>query len=160
MFGFAFGTLCMVGLIGLAKAGRHRHHGGHGRGRCGGPRGGMRGRRRGQGMGRAFGEVLKRRLDVDDDQELVVDHALRDAREAMREWREGVRDDREAFADAFRDEDVDQAAIDAVFARQDEAMARARRQVLSAMKQVHAVLDAEQRQQAADDVASLTPGWR
>lgn len=164
MFGFLFGTFCLAGLVGLSGAHRaHRHHHGRHRG-CGGPHGrrhrhGPRGGRRG-GFSRAAGEVLKRRLDIDDDQELVVDHALKDARDALKELREVVRDDREALADALRGDEVDQAALDAAFARQDEALARARRQLVSAAKQVHAVLEPEQRATAADLVAHGRPGWR
>jgi len=142
----------MTMVFGLGHVARRRR-----RRRCGG----YRARRRGRGgWARAAGEVLKRRLDVDEEQELVVDHALRDAHDSLREWTDALRDGRDDLADAFAGPEVDQAALDALFQRHDEDLARARRQVVSAMKQVHAVLDDEQRERAAQALRSARPGWR
>jgi len=104
--------------------------------------------------------MLKRRLDVDEDQSLVVDHAVRDVRDAVAELSQTLADAREEVADALRGETVDEAALDAVFERGDEAVARARRHVVSAVKQVHAVLDEDQRQEVAEAVAGWTAQGR
>lgn len=179
MLGIAFGTLCLLGLIGMAKGAHHRHHAhahgcgggarwGHGRweGRWDGE--GREGRRGGgrrrdawtnEGFGRAAGEILKRRLRVDDDQEPLVDHALADLRAAVKELGEELNGTRDGLADAFRGEKVDDAAIAAAFARHDDAIGRARREVVSALKQIHAVLDDEQRAKAADWLASGDARW-
>lgn len=104
-------------------------------------------------------EMLKRRLDVDEDQALVVDHAMVDVKEAWQELSISMKDAREEASDALRGEAVDQAALDALFARTDEELARTRRHVVSAVKQVHAVLDDEQRETLADLMVDLhAPG--
>ena len=180
MFGFLFGTLCLFGFAGLLKTSFHRHHHGayahgHGGGCHGGPRGrwgGREGRGRGPGFAfdeegprgdafaRAFGEILKRRLRVDEDQEGLVDHALIDLRGALKDLATVLKDSRKNLADAFRGEKVDEAALAASFGQHDEAITRARRDVVSALKQVHAVLTKEQRAQAADWLAEGdAQGW-
>jgi len=45
----------------------------------------------------------------------------------------------------------------AIFARHDDALAKSRRDVVSALKQIHAVLRPEQRQQAAQWLSSFNP---
>ncbi len=182
MFGFLFGTMCLFGFAGLMKASfRHHAHGAyaygpgggcHGgrHGRWGGP-GGGRGRRgggfafdedgpRGDGFAKAFGEILKRRLRIDEDQEGLVDHALIDLRAAVKELATVMKDSRKNLAEAFRGEKVDDASLAASFGQHDEAITRARRDVVSALKQVHAVLTPEQRAQAADWLAQGdAQGW-
>lgn len=108
---------------------------------------------------RAAGEVLKRRLRIDEEQEPVVDHALRDLRAALAELGKELGDTRGAVAEAFRGEAVDDAALAAAFARQDDAVGRARREVVSALKQVHAVLEPDQRERAADLLAKGGLRW-
>lgn len=183
MFGFFIGSLCLFGLFGMARAAMWRHHhayawgggpgfgpgygpgcGGHGF--RGGWRGGWGGRGRrgpasmgGEGFARAAGEVFKRRLRIDEEQDDIVDHALIDLRKAVKELVDEVKDTRAGIADAFRGETVDEAALAAAFARHDDAVARARREVVSSLKQVHAVLDADQRKQAADLLASGEGRW-
>jgi hypothetical protein len=165
MFGFVLGAVALFCVAGLFKARRygrwHHHHGHHGwhGGGWGGPGGWdrrgwdedddrPRRRRRGDGFVRATGEVVKRKLKVDEEQEGIVDLALADLREAVSGLRETLQDSRAEIASAFRGSEVDQAALDAVFARHDEELARTRREVVSALKQIHAVLDPEQREAA------------
>lgn len=160
MSGFIFGAACLslLVLFGVRRAFHHRFHRHHGGG-C--HRGGCHGRRHGRraGVGRAMGEILKRRLDVDDEQEPIVDHALADLRKAVDELAAELRETRGPVADAFRGEAVDDAALAAAFARHDDALQRARRQVVSALKQVHAVLEPEQRAKAADWLADKDARW-
>lgn len=162
MFGFIVGTLCLIGLVRVVSGG-HRSHWGH-RGGCGHHhhgRGGRKGRGRigPNGFWRAGAEVLKRRLDLDEDQGDIVDHALRDLRDSTKEFKEVLKDSRDDVADAFRGDKVDDATLAAVFARQDEELASTRRGVVSALKQIHSVLDDEQRQKAADWLGSGEPGF-
>lgn len=181
MFGLILGTLCLFGLAGMARraAWRHAyaygggfgpygggcHHGGH-HGRFGGGWGpyGRRGGRRATPEGReafvrAAGEVFKRRLRIDEEQEPVVDHALADLKQALESFTTDLKETRQGLADAFRGETVDDGALSALFARHDDAFARARREVVSTLKQVHAVLDADQRKQAADLLAAGKEKW-
>lgn len=168
MFGFLFGTACLVGLCGVAAAGR-RHRWAHGGG-CGG--GGWHHHRHGQwrdagfqerrrsGMSSAVVEILKRRLRVDEEQEPFVDHAARDVKATWKTLHGELDAARADLAQAFRGEVVDDAAVDAIFNRVDAALKTARREVVSAAKQVHAVLEPEQRATAADLLSrDLRDGW-
>lgn len=157
MFGFVLGTVCLFGLAGMAA-----HHHCHGPWRAEPCCGGRSRRRRGwehEGIARAAGEIFKRRLRIDESQEDLVDHALRDAHASIREAVRALREEHGAVAEAFRGETVDDPALESIFARHDEAVRRARREVVSAMKQIHAVLDADQRKRAADWLARASfPG--
>lgn len=169
MFGFFFGTLCLFGLLGMAKHAAFAHHHGYAYAGCGrggygaGPWGHARrgpGRASADGFARAAGEVLKRRLDIDDEQEMIVDHALIDARKAFENLHKELEATRAGIADAFRGEAVDDGALAAAFTRHDDAIAKARREVVSSLKQVHAVLSPEQRKQAAELLAGASArGW-
>ena len=162
MFGFVIGTLCLLGLIGLVRASFHHHHhfahGGYGpHGRWGGRRGGH-GRGFERGVAQAAGEVFKRRLRIDEDQEGIVDHALTDLRGSGREYVDLLKDVRKDLAAAFAGEVVDEAAISSAFARHDEEMAKTRRDAVSALKQIHGVLDADQRKAATEWLGAVEPG--
>lgn len=142
-----------------------RHRGGHGRGR--GDEGGddedgpRRQRHPGErfasdaGFARAMNEVVKRRLRIDDEQEDIVDHALGDLQRALAELRTLHTSSRPDLAAAFRGEQVDEAALASLQARQDEGLKQARKEVTSAMKQIHAVLRPDQRERAADWLAGV-----
>jgi Spy/CpxP family protein refolding chaperone len=108
---------------------------------------------------RAAGEVVKRRLRIDEEQEPIVDHALRDLRGAGKELVEELADTRASLADAFRGETVDDAALSATFSRHDDAVARVRREAVSALTQVHAVLAPEQRWRVVEWLASGEARW-
>lgn len=174
MFGFLLGTFCLMGLFAVGSRWFYHHHhwhhrhghgadwgsrygrhsGSHGRrGEWGGPR------FMGEGFGRAAAEVIKRRLRVDEDQEDIVDHAMKDVRSAVQAYVEMLKGSRAEVGAAFRGEAVDEAALAGIFARHDEALGRARREVLSAFKQIHAVLTPEQRSVAADWVGSTETRW-
>jgi len=162
MFGFLFGTLCLFGLVGLVKGSRN-HGGGCGERGWGG-HGGWRDRRRGApherpGFSRAAGEMFKRKLHIDEDQEGIVDHAIADAFAAFKAFGATMKEGRADLAGAFESEAVDDAALAALFARQDEAITTARRELISALKQVHAVLDPEQRARATSWLAAAEGRW-
>ncbi|MEQ1566010.1 MAG: Spy/CpxP family protein refolding chaperone [Myxococcota bacterium] len=163
MFGFVVGTASLIGLFALFKTShvrRWHHHPAMGHRGCGASR---RGRERWfeeGGFGRAAAEVVKRRLRIDEDQEGIVDHALRDLRESGREYVSTLKDLRRELGGAFSGEVVDEAAIAATFTRHDEEMTRARRDVVSALKQIHGVLDPEQRRAASEWLAAADqPRW-
>ncbi len=160
MFGFILGTLSLIGLIKVVGGGHRSHWGRHGH-RSHHRRGwrGGRGRTGGGGFWRAGAEVLKRRLDLDEDQGDIVDHALKDLRESTKEFKEVLKDSREDLADAFRGDKVDDASLAAIFARHDEELVSSRRGIVSALKQIHAVLDEEQRNRAADWLGNGQPGF-
>ena len=97
MFGFLIGTACLVGLIGLSGCrGRYRHHPPPHHHRRRGRRG------RGPYVERAFSEMFKRRLDVDEDQSDLIDHAFTDLRGSLGDLKEVFADSRSDLADALR----------------------------------------------------------
>ena len=160
MFGFFFGTLCLFGLVGVACSGNRHVTAGYGRryGRsCGqreGQEDGGRRRRRGRAskahFARAAGEMFKRRLDIDEDQEDIVDHALKDLFGAVKELKTAVADTKSDIAEAFGHEEVDDARLAVAFETHDEELGKARRKVVSALKQIHALLTPEQREVAVE----------
>ena len=176
MMGFVFGTVCLLLLVRMAAHGAwarchmaHGNSGGCGRGWHGGRgshngwevpggQGGSGGGRvDAERMGRAAGEVMKRRLGIDGEQEGVVDHALIDLRGALKELAGELKETKQPLVDAFAGETVDDSGLAAIFARQDDAVARARREVLSSLKQIHAVLRPDQRERAVKWLGSLGP---
>lgn len=92
--------------------------------------------------------MFKRELDLDDDQADLVDHALRDLRRAGEDLEVALKDARGDLAKAFSGEAVDEGTVSAIFASQDEDLVRFRRSALSALKQIHAVLEPDQRERA------------
>jgi len=120
-----------------------------------------RARRRGRrGLSRVVAERLKRRLDVDEDQADLFDHAFRDLTDAASALSKTLKDSREDVADAFATDEVDDAKLAAVFTHHDEALTRARRDAVSALKQIHAVLDDDQRARAAEWLRAGPRSWR
>ena len=121
----------LFGLFAVGRAsfvhGRYGHGGGCGP--YGGGRGGWHGRYRGGGRGgryagegfaRAAGEVFKRRLRIDEDQEAIVDHALIDLRKSLETFAGELKESRATLAEAFRGESVDDASLASVFTRHDD----------------------------------------
>ncbi len=176
VFGFWLGTMSLLGLCAVAAGGRRRawaHGGGcHGGGHRGwhhhewrsrhghGEAGPEQRERRRAGMSAAVTEIVKRRLRVDEEQEPYVDHAAKDVRETWKTFHGELHAARAELAGAFRGETVDDAAVDAIFQRLDAAFKTARREAVSAAKQVHSVLEPEQRAAAADLLSrDLGEGW-
>lgn len=168
--GFVFGTLCLVGLVALAASGGHRWHrrgyrGRHG-GRCGGgPRGrrwrddeeadevggGFRGRRP-----EDFVDLALSRAGLREEQRPHVDSAVEDAGKAVRNFVEHLKESRTELLSAIRGEAVDDARLAAVFEWHDDALAQARKDVVDAVKRVHAALDPDQRTRLADALGART----
>ncbi len=175
--GFLLGMLVLLlGALMVIRAKRRFHYyygGGHGCGRgCGhrgfgghGPGCGHRGGHQGgrpldpEAVGKAAAEVFKRKVGVSPEQEDIVDHALADARAALKEAGKVMGTSRETWAEALKGEQIDEAALHASLDQQEEALRTLRRELLSAMKQIHAVLDPEQRARAAAFLGRTAPGW-
>lgn len=146
MFGFIFAAFCMFGLFALLRPRHHFHHRPHcrGRGRFDEPR-----RRGNRNPARARAERLKRKLRVDEDQEDYVDLALKDLHVALGDAKDALSRSRADLAAAFSGDEVDEAAIASAFAAQDEDLGTFRKELVSALKQIHSVLDPDQRDIAA-----------
>ncbi len=143
MFGFLFGTACLLGLT-ATFAGRH-----HGHHHCGGRARGFRG-----GRGRFVLNRLLDRLDTTPGQEKVireaVDTLMDDLHDAKREFR-GSRTD---VAQVIRSETLDRAQVEALFTRHDVVIDRVRQNALDAFGKVHEMLDERQRKILAEIVES------
>ncbi|MEO0602025.1 MAG: hypothetical protein AAF211_11360, partial [Myxococcota bacterium] len=64
------------------------------------------------------------------------------------------------LADLTRDEVLDDGRIEVVFDRLDDDLKRTRREVVSAIKQIHATLDEEQRDRLASLLGSTSDARR
>lgn len=138
MFGFLFGTACLVGLAVVIGRG-HRHA--RFRGRFG------------------LGRVLER-LDTTPGQEKVIRTALDDLYEQAREVRGQIKETRRDLAQALRGESVDIALLHDVFRRHDDSLGKLRQGGLGAVARIHETLDERQRGMLADLVESGPLGWR
>jgi hypothetical protein len=145
MFGFLFGTLCLVGLIAVLRGGRYHRfrHFGHGRHGGYGPRG-------------AVNAVLDR-LDTAPGQEKVIMGAVDDFVERARASGREIRSTRKDLAEALRGEQLDEARLEQVFGRHDAAIAEVRAAGVDAVRKVHGALDERQRKILSDLVDSGMP---
>jgi hypothetical protein len=136
MFGFIFGTACLIGLYAVARRGRHHygHAGCHGR--------------RGYGARFLFRRVLDR-LDTTPGQEKVIRSAVNELEEEAWGLRREARATRAEIADALRGAELDQGALDRVFAKHDELIEKLRASFVRTADRVHGTLDERQRKQLA-----------
>ena len=141
MFGFLFGTACLVGLFWVLKRGHRRH---------------CRGERR---TGFAL-RWLFERLDTTPGQEKVIRSAAEELFEKVRGLKDTVRGTRGDVARAFRADDFNAEILGDVFSRHDGALDELRRAFVGALAKVHEVLDPAQRARLADVLESLhRRGW-
>jgi len=141
MFGFLFGTACLLGLT--ATFARHRHEGHH----CSG---GHRGFGFRAGRGRFILNRLLDRLDTTPGQEKVIREAVDGLMDDLNEARGEFRDTRAEVAQAIRGETLDRGAIDGVFERHDRVIERVRQNALDSFGKVHETLDDRQRRVLAE----------
>lgn len=146
MFGFIFGTLCLVGLVRVVARGRHGFHRGHWH---------HHGHHRGFGPRRALYGLFAR-LDAAPGQEKVIAAAVDEFVDRARASGRDVRDTRRVLADALRGEQLDEARIGEVFVRHDAALEQVRRAGVDAARKVHEALDERQRKILGDFVEN---GW-
>jgi hypothetical protein len=128
MFGFLIGALSLVGFVKVWRSGR-----GHSRG----PRHWMMRR-------------LYRHLDTTPGQEKVMASATEHVERVMWQARDEFVRARTSFAQAFRGEHLDSAALDAAFEGQQKAIDELKKAVREGMYQVHEALGPEQRRHLAD----------
>jgi len=145
MFGFVFGTLCLLGLVRLITRRRYGRHYGYGRW-YGHGYGGF-------GPRAALNSVLAR-LDTGPGQEKVISEAFSEFIERARTSGREVRDTRRTVAEALRAERLDDARLNEVFGRHDAALDQVRRAGVDAMRKVHEALDERQRKILGDLVES------
>ncbi len=144
MFGFLFGTACLLGLTATVARGHHGRHHYHERGE--------RGFR--FGRGRFFLNRLLDRLDTTPGQEKVIREAVDTVLEEMHAAKREFRGTRVDIASAIRGEDLNRGAVEEVFSRHDRVIGRVREVALVEFTKVHETLDDRQRKILADIVES------
>ncbi|HTQ03601.1 MAG TPA: periplasmic heavy metal sensor [Polyangiaceae bacterium] len=152
MFGFIFGTLCLIGLVRLVTRRRwgYRHgYYGHWHGR---------GFHRGYGPRGALNAVLAR-LDTAPGQEKVIHQAVSEFIDQARAQGREFRDTRRGVSEAFRGERLDEARLNEVFGRHDAALDNVRRAAVDALRKVHEALDERQRKILGDLLESGFYGY-
>ena len=144
MFGFMFGTACLIGLIFMLKRGRR-----WGRGGCG--RGDWHNDAAGRGR-RGFGalNLLFRRLDTSPGQEKTIHSAVDELEDRGRQARQELARSREQLADAMRSDYFDPEKLGEIFARHDTELEELRKVAVSSLSRVHEALDERQRRELAD----------
>ena len=144
MFGFLFGTACLIGLVAVIRRGRHGrfgHYGyGYGRHRGFGPRGAL--------------NALLARLDTAPGQEKVIVAAVEQFVDQARDSRREFRDTRRDIAEAVRGEHLDEARLNEVFGRHDAVIDKLRAGGVDAVRKVHEALDPRQRKVLGDLIDS------
>jgi len=142
MFGFLFGTACLIGLVAVIargrrgyRFGRHWHHR-HGHGYGYGPRAALHG--------------LLERLDTAPGQEKVILGAVDEFVDRARDSGRDIRETRRDIANAVRGERVDEARLAEVFGRHDAAIDKLRAASVDALRKVHEALDERQRKVLGD----------
>ena len=141
MFGFLFGTACLIGLI---KVVRHGH--GYGYGRWGGGHG-----RHGGGWGPKWMlRSLFERLETTPGQEKVILSEFEAVRAELSKLREEAGKARADIANALRGEHVSQEILTAMYARQDQILESIRRTLSGAIGKVHEALEPGQRKILGD----------
>lgn len=154
MLGFLIGTLCLVALIKVVRAGRcdarggcgrawhgggwHGHHHRHGEWR-------RRGGRRGWWLRRVFEE-----LDTSPGQEKAIKQAAEEVFAATRAMRGELDASRRDVASALRSGVVDETRMGELFARHDEKLREVRKAMVGALARVSDALDEDQRKHLAD----------
>jgi hypothetical protein len=141
MFGFLFGTACLLGLTATFARSRHDLH------HCSG---GHRGRGFWSRRGRFVLNRLLDRLDTTPGQEKVIREAVDTVMEDVHDARGEFRATRTDIAEAIRGEIMDRGAIDGVFERHDRVLERVRQNALDSFGKVHETLDERQRKILAE----------
>lgn len=170
MFGFLFGTLCLIGLIKVALHGRCGAYGyGYGGG-CGG--GGWRGRggwhgydggdsddayrwrgrggRGGWGGERFFLRAMFERLETTPGQEKVIAQAFEELREKGRAAKNDLKAARAEVAKAMRSPAFDEVTVGTATAQVEAVVESMRKAGIDAFAKVHEALDERQRGLLAD----------
>ncbi len=130
MFGFIIGTLSLIGLIKVARGGRHGRFGG-------GPRRWM--------LRRLF-----ERLDTTPGQEKVIIEAVDEVQRKAWAAREQFFTARSSYARSVRGEHFDGAAVGEAFDAQQGTVEEVKKAVREGLSKVHEALNPEQRKLLGD----------
>lgn len=146
MFGFIIGTVCLIGLIKVARGGCGYGGGFFGHGHHGWGRGWRRG---GWGQGWML-RGISYRIGATPGQEKVIGEAFENLRNAFSKLHEEKDKARRDLASAFKAEQFDHEPMKAAFTRHDALLEEIQRTILVELSKVHEALNPEQRKQVAD----------
>lgn len=135
MFGFIVAGASLIGLIALARSRRRLYGGGY------------------------FGSWALRRLDTSPGQEKVIRTAISDAQALLGGLRDDNRAAREELAGILREEKLDEARLGAWFEGREGAWVDVKPKLVELGRQVHEVLDAEQKQRIGSWLRAGVRGW-
>jgi len=154
MFGFIFGTACLIGLVKVARrggcGGGYGYYGGHGHW----------GRGRG-GYGQSWMlRGLSYRIGATPGQEKVIGEAFENIRNAFSKIHDEKDKARRDVATAFKQETFDHGPMKDAFTRADGILEEIQRSILVELSKVHEALNPEQRKQVADLLENgFSGGW-
>lgn len=155
MFGFIFGTACLIGLVKLARRGGcgGGYYGGHGHW--------GRGFRGGGGPQSWMLRGLSYRIGATPGQEKVIGEAFENIRNAFSKIHDEKDKARRDVATAFKQETFDHGPMKDAFTRADGILEEIQRTILVELSKVHEALNPEQRKQVADLLENgFGGGWR
>jgi hypothetical protein len=139
MFGFLFGTACLIGLVVVVARGRRRWHHFHARGRS------------------PLYSALAR-LDATPGQEKAITQVVEEFWETARKGRAALKSTREAAAKAVRGPRFDDSSLRGAFLEQDQALSEIREAAIAAGGKIHELCDERQRKLLAELIES-GPGY-
>jgi Spy/CpxP family protein refolding chaperone len=155
MFGFIFGTVCLIALFKVLRRGRGWHPGwGHGYGNYGGwghgrgagfGYGGVRG-----GARRWFLRGVFERLETTPGQEKAILAAMDELRENRRLVQDEAQQTRSDLARAVSNGFIDDSTLEETFARHDRLLAQLRVAFVESLKKATEALDERQRKQVGE----------
>ena len=138
MFGFLFGTACLIGLVMVARRGHrpfgfHRYHRHH--------------------RSRGLHHVLAH-LDTAPGQEKVIFAAARELEDRARESGKAFYDTRRELADVIRGDHLDEGKLEETFRKHDATLTELRGAFVDAVRKIHETLDERQRKVLSDLIES------
>jgi Spy/CpxP family protein refolding chaperone len=134
MFGFIFGTVCLIALVKVVRGGRRWGYGGGW-----------------SDPGRRW--MLRRlfqRLDTTPGQEKVITETFDELQEKARAMREELFRARQTFARSVRGEHFDTESVREQFEKQQSAFEELKKAAIAGMQKIHEALTPEQRAVAGD----------
>ncbi len=144
--------LGILGFVAARRARWHHYAGGHHGHHFGPPWARWHHGHHGRGML----YMLFERIDATPAQERAIIHEVANLKAKLRDSRATLRDSRGDLAAALRGSQLDDAALGAVLGRVDAATTETRGAALEALRNIHAVLDENQREKLA---TMLDGGW-
>jgi len=158
MFGFVFGTLCLIGLFALL---RRRHHyrfahyacgPGHGFGYVA-PSGDSPWVRRSRRRRGDWIRDMFEQLDTTPGQEKAILKSIEALRQQMTNGRSELDAVRKQVAQALGGDELDETILSAALERVEDLIAQTKLELMRALTEVHASLDGNQRKELAEMIA-------